>query len=207
MLNRRNGLVLALLVLFGGLITFAVRGSDQTFLTQVMRNSLIKTAAVATYEHELTATASARPSGTPTETPPPPSATPNFTATASQTDTPTPSCYRLRFLKDLSIPDGAGMSPGQAFTKSWFVQNTGACPWLKGFVFSFYGGDAMGGSNYTLPRDIPVGTKVVLSIDMTAPDLIGPVIGSWRMAYRGWFFGDTLTVKIQIGTLSATSTP
>jgi hypothetical protein len=208
MISRKNALVIAALLILGLIFGLTLRGSNQLAQTLAMTSGAIRTAAVATFASNLTQTFSARPSATSTLTPPPTgSATAFMTSSPSPSATPTPSCYRLRWLKDLTIPDGTKMAPGDTFTKSWAVENSGTCAWLKGFVFAFYGGDPMGGSNYSLPHEISPGSRYELSIRMTAPNVIGLVIGSWRMAYNGWYFGDTLTVKIESGELSPTSTP
>ena len=58
----------------------------------------------------------------------------------------------------------------------------------------------MGGSNYTLTDVVDPGKQIELSIPMTAPSGTGIVISTWRMSdITGWFFGDALTVKIDLG--------
>ena len=92
------------------------------------------------------------------------------------------------------------MNPGETFTKTWLVSNSGTCAWKPGFQFAFYGGDPMGGSNYTLAQPVNPSDQIDLSIPMTAPSGTGIIISTWRMSdTTGWFFGDALTVKIDLG--------
>ena len=139
---------------------------------------------------------------------PTPTLTPTTTPTLTLIDinateasaTPTPSCYRLRWIKDVTVPDFTLMTPGETFTKTWLVSNSGTCAWQLGFQFAFYGGDPMGGSNYTLTQAVNPGDQMDLSIPMTAPSGTGIIISTWRMSgFNGWFFGDALTVKIDLG--------
>src|SRR5512143_4176374 len=136
------------------------------------------------------------PTSTETFTPEP------ATETASTASiSPTPSCYRLKYLQDVSIPDNTIMTPAQVFTKTWQVQNTGLCAWRTGFKLVLIGGDAMGGSPYVLPATANPGAKVELSVKMVAPtNQTGIVQGTWRMSdENGNLFGDALTVVIVVG--------
>ncbi len=76
-----------------------------------------------------------------------PSATQGFFATAIvypsvtgtvYTLTPNPSslsygCNNLGFIRDVTVSSGTEMSPGESFTKTWQVANTGTCDWLSGY--------------------------------------------------------------------------
>ena len=180
-------------------MAIGLRGSTQTIQQLAVNFSGVQTAAVATFESNLTQTAAAHPTATSTLTPSATATLISVSVTESSA-TPTPSCYRLRWIKDVTVPDFSPMNPGETFTKTWLVSNSGTCAWKTGFQFAFYGGDPMGGSNYTLTQDVNPGEQMDLSIPMTAPSGTGIVISSWRMAgYNDWFFGDTLTVKIDLG--------
>jgi hypothetical protein len=111
------------------------------------------------------------------------------------------SCYKLLYIKDITIPDNTVMNPGQSFTKTWQVQNSGGCAWAPGFKFSLVGGDAMSGQTFTVSQPVAVGATTQLSIDMVAPTgKTGTIQGTWRMADdKGVFFGDSLTVVIVVG--------
>src|SRR6266498_580674 len=112
----------------------------------------IRTQAVQTFSADLTLTALAAPSDTPIPTLTP---APTFTPFATSTGGigfgatipvvgATASCYGLTFVSDVSIPDNTPVTPGQTFTKTWKVKNSGTCAWDAGFKFAFVSGDAMG---------------------------------------------------------------
>lgn len=175
----------------------------------------VQTQAVLTFANGLTSTAAAVPTGTATSTPEAPTAV----AQASESGTsisPTPSCYRLKFLQDVTIPDDTLMTPAEVFTKTWQVQNSGTCPWRQGFQMILIGGDAMGGSPFTVASTVNPGSKIEISIKMVAPtNQTGIISGTWRMTDgNGNQFGDALTTVIVIGNGSpvptnaaATATP
>jgi len=85
------------------------------------------------------------------------------------------------------------MTPGQIFTKSWTVQNTGTCTWGEGYHLMFEGGPSLsqGGASMGGPLDsllgslvsIPVvpGQSVTLALPQTAPMDEGWYVGSWKL--------------------------
>lgn len=174
----------------------------------------LQTEAVATFAADLTSTALALPTSTPTETATP---TPNATEPPAATVTPAPtaagviptaSCYGLTFVSDVTIPDNTKMTPGQKFTKTWRVRNSGSCDWQSGFKLNFTGGEAMGGSSVSLSSAVPTGNEVSLSVDLTAPNTAATYRGNWRMANAsGTYFGDEVYVQIVVGSSTATAAP
>jgi len=199
----------SILILLAVLISLQINacGPNRADLTPTINVADLQTSAVSTFAAGLTQTAFSIPTNTPQPT-----------NTLSPTDTPVPTkivgpptptalCYGLVYIKDVTIKDGTAMTPGETFTKTWQVQNTGTCAWDVGFKFALVGGDAMGGVTLTLTKVIGPGDQVELSIPMTAPNKTGTVTGTWRMStINGTYFGDTLTVVINIGTLTATAT-
>src|SRR6185503_10549209 len=116
----------------------------------------------------------------------------------------TASCYGLAYVSDVSITDNTPVTAGQTFTKTWKVKNSGTCAWDAGFKFAFTGGDAMGGTTYTLPASIAAGAVTDISVAMTAPNKTGTLRGNWRMSTAsGQFFGDEVYVQVVIGGGSA----
>ncbi|MEJ2447955.1 MAG: NBR1-Ig-like domain-containing protein [Anaerolineales bacterium] len=113
---------------------------------------------------------------------PEPSDTPQPTNTQPPTDTPIP-CNLARFVKDVSIPDGTKLEPGEDFTKTWRLKNTGSCAWTSGYDIVFSGGDAM---NAPAAVQITTGTvqpgnNVDVSVDLTAPNAEGTYRGNWQL--------------------------
>jgi hypothetical protein len=201
------------IVILGALLLTACGGGEPE-PTPTLSIDQIQTQVVETFSAALTQTALAAPSDTPVPTlTPSPTLPPLPTSTGGvpfggATVAPTASCYRLAFVSDVSIPDNTNMTPGQTFTKTWKVRNTGSCAWDAGFKFSFTGGDAMNGSTYTLPSAVPANAEIDISIAMIAPtNKTGSVRGNWRMSTAvGQFFGDEVYVMIVVGGTTTTNT-
>ena len=192
-------------------VSAAVSGcgkSEET--TPTLSPDIIRTQAVATFSIGLTQTALAQPTATATETPTPtPTVTPTITTspTAQIVILPTSSCNALAFIADITIPDNTKMNPGQTFTKTWRVKNTGTCAWETDYQLKFFSGNALGGSSLTLNKVYNAGAEVDLSINMTAPVNTGIYTGNWRMTDdTGAFFGDSFYVLINVGQVTPAST-
>jgi len=99
------------------------------------------------------------------------------------------------------------MTPGQTFTKTWKVLNSGSCAWDAGFKFAFTTGDALGGSTVTLPTSVASGAQYDISVPMTAPSTTGTYQSNWRMQTAGGeFFGNEVYVVIVVGGTVPTNT-
>jgi hypothetical protein len=188
-----------------GLMLGACGGQPTAEPTPTLGLEIMQTLAVATFSAQLTQTALAAPTSTPAPTNTP-AATMSIATLANVTPfgvgaaNPTASCYRLSYVSDVGIQDNTSMTPGQTFTKTWKVRNSGTCAWDAGFKFAFTGGDAMGGVTYTLPSSVPANAEIDISVNMTAPNKTGPVRGNWRISTAaGQFFGDEVYVAIQVG--------
>jgi hypothetical protein len=172
----------------------------------------IQTYAVSTFADGLTQTALAAPTNTltptSTVTPPPPATIANIQPIATTISAnPTSSCNMLAYVNDVTIPDNTSMTPGETFTKTWKVKNSGTCAWEAGYNFAFTGGDAMSGATYTLPQSVPAGSVVEISVNMTAPSTTGSIRGNWRMSTAaGQFFGDEVYLVISVGGAGAAAT-
>ncbi|MEZ0395726.1 MAG: NBR1-Ig-like domain-containing protein [Anaerolineales bacterium] len=186
----------------------------QAEATPTVDIAMIQTRAVETFAFGLTQTALAMPTDTPTPTPSP-TATPTLTPPAPTSGAPagggtaaTATCYGLTFASDVTIPDNTPMNPGEAFTKTWQVLNSGTCTWEVGFRLNFVSGNAMGGANLTLSQPVPPGAVTELSVAMVAPATGGTVRGDWRMSTStGTYFGDVLYVIINVNGPTSTPTP
>jgi hypothetical protein len=146
--------------------------------------------------------------------------TPVFTNTPDVTATPTllnptatrpaptaAKCANMKFVSDVTIPDGTQMPAGQAFTKTWKVQNIGTCTWTTGFKLSFSFGEAMGGQTVAFASTVATGQTVDISVNMIVPNKTGKLTGVWTLLDdKGQPFGPTLTVVINVGAVSPTPT-
>lgn len=111
-------------------------------------------------------------------------------ATNRPTNTPVPPtpvpCNSATFLQDVTIPDGTQMAPGQAFTKTWRLLNSGSCTWSTSYTLVFDSGTAMGApSTVNLPGSVPPGQTIDLSVSLTAPSAPGTFRGNFRLRDGG----------------------
>ena len=215
MLKFRLILSTQIFMMIGALLLSACSPSEPELTpTQAFSADEIRTQAVGTFSADLTSTAFAAPTNTPvpTLTPAPTIAAPATStggiALGTTAPVATASCYGLSFVSDVSIPDNTPVTAGQSFTKTWKVKNSGSCAWDAGFKFAFTGGDAMGGTTYTVPSSITAGAVTDISVAMVAPNKTGTIRGNWRMSTAsGQFFGDEVYVQVVIGGgAAATST-
>lgn len=112
----------------------------------------------------------------PTDTPEP-SNTPEPSAT-STSETP---CNKAAWVKDVTVPDGTEMGPGETFTKTWRVRNEGTCTWNNNYKLVFEDGDQMGAPSVV---SLSIGTvapneTVDLSVELTSPDDPGDYKSEW----------------------------
>jgi len=118
----------------------------------------------------------APPTATPSATLPPPTAT-----QPSPTAIPLP-CDRIKFVKDVTIPDNTVMAPGDLFVKTWRLRNVGSCTWTKDYDLVFAGGDAMNASGSSaLSHNVAPGEEVDVSMTFTAPDRAGTYRSNWKL--------------------------
>lgn len=133
----------------------------------------------------------------------------------SGTTTPTPTqtsqaeCYQASLTSE-TIPDGKNFSPGQTFTKTWTLKNSGSCDWDDNFDVVFVSGDAMNApASLQLTSDIvEPGESVVVTMDLKAPNSAGTHRGEFKVRNaNGVLFGlgskdSTFWVEIDVeGTL------
>lgn len=205
-------------------------GSATATPEPTMDVNAIYTQAAATIAAELTQTEQAKPTATPappTETPEPtvtlqpidfapPTAAPTIAPVATQARFPTPTtdasaafgCYNATLLADVTVPYGANYKPGDKFTKTWRIRNTGTCDWNRGFLLQFYGGDSFGAQTRSIDQKIPAGGTMEISLAMTAPNLPGAVSSYWRLATEiGKSFGSIMGATITLPTTQATTSP
>jgi len=106
-----------------------------------------------------------------------------------------------------TVPDGTIMNPGQVFTKTWRIKNTGTCPWDSTWKLVFTQGDLMGGAYiYNFPQPAAPGQTVDVPLVLTAPATDGIYKGYWKIQSPwGGIFGvgdydSAFWVQIVVGT-------
>lgn len=162
----------------------------------------IRTSAAMTVIAEQTATALAMPTPTftamPTDTPSPPLTLPTQATTAAP---PVPSLPdNSAWIKDVTVPDGSTLNPGQTVTKTWLVSNTGTTTWTPTYKLIFGYGDPLGGVASPIGKTVKPGEQVEVSVVLTIPtSKSGRATSNWRLANdRGEPFGTWLSIDVQI---------
>lgn len=190
-------------------------------------DNAVGTAAAQTVAAELTLALSAQPASETaapqpaTETPA--GAQPTATLTPAPSATPLPSatttevpCDRAGFVRDVTIPDGTVLAPGDSFRKTWRLENTGTCTWDNAYTLVFVEGDALGGpaSAPLTTGTVAPGEEIDISVDLTAPLDPGEYRGNWKLRNAsGVLFGlgsdaeAQFWVEIEVQAPTATPNP
>ncbi len=139
--------------------------------------------ASATVQVIVTQTMVAMTQNVPSSTPVAPTAT-----LAVPTNTPLPTatavsyCDWVTFVKDVTIPDGTVLTPGQTFTKTWRLKNRGTCTWTPDYMLVFSGGSQMGDTSAVrLPAYVAPGQTVDVSVTLVAPLARDDFRGYWML--------------------------
>jgi hypothetical protein len=198
--------------------TFAILAACALLLgacSAALDESAIATAVAMTVRAQDTEEA-ARASATPLSTDPPPFVSPTAAGAtkAPPTAPPTgvgggPSTCIGASLVGETVPDGTIMNPGQVFTKTWRIKNTGTCPWDSSWKLVFTQGDLMGGAYiYDFPQPATPGQTVDVPVVLTAPATDGTYKGYWKIQSPwGGIFGvgeydSAFWVQVVVGTSS-----
>jgi len=105
------------------------------------------------------------------------------TADPTREPTSTPRCVdSASLVKDVTIPDGTRLEPGESFTKTWRMRNIGTCTWTDEYQLVFLSGHHMDASTVvSLKGSVAPGQVVDLSVAMKAPKGVGTYWGYWIM--------------------------
>jgi len=158
---------------------------------QAQQTSIAQTAQATKQEQEPEPTQTLSPE--PSEEPGSPTATlaPTSTPTKAPTQTPEIECNQAGFVAE-TIPDGTDFDPGEEFTKTWTLENTGSCTWNANYDVVFIEGDAMGATASTPLTSgmVKPGETIKISIDLNAPIAAGTHRGDFKLRDQdGVLFG------------------
>jgi len=105
------------------------------------------------------------------------------TPTLTPTLTPTVLCDdKAEFVENVNIPDDSQVLPGEDFTQTWRIRNTGTCTWTPQYALVYDGGDRLGGAaEIPLTTYISPDATVDLAVLLTAPDENGSYEGQWKL--------------------------
>lgn len=115
------------------------------------------------------------------------SVTPFSSLTPGKTASPTSgTACDSAALVSTTIPDGSTFLPGDFFSKSWRIKNTGTCTWTTGYALVFVNGSRMEGQSvYNFTSNITPGQSIDLSISLRAPASPGTFSGDWMLRNAG----------------------
>lgn len=106
----------------------------------------------------------------------------------------------LRFVKDVTYPDGIVVVPGTVFSKIWRVRNDGKHPWPQGVLLVNAGGDIL--SDPAAKEPLPVlaaGEEMNISTQLRAPECSGRFNSYFRVqTAEGSAFGQRLWASIVV---------
>lgn len=117
---------------------------------------------------------------------------------------------------DVTVPDDTVMTPNQAFTKTWRLQNAGTCTWTSEYSLVWFSGDRLEAPlSIPITGNVPPGNSVDLSVDMKAPETTGTFQSNWKLSNPAdTLFGigpngdAAFWVRITVeGTVPVTGTP
>jgi hypothetical protein len=213
---KKYPLLLAILLLALGLSSCR-RGATPTPTLTATEGSVsgVYTAVAVTLTaqaQQATSTSTATPMASPTLIPSPtplPSSTLVPTIGFTQVvPTSGSQCDNSAYVSDVTVPDGTAMAPGQAFVKTWMIQNTGTCTWSKKYTMTFVSGEKMGGVDTKIGQTVAPGQQAKISVSLIAPTTEKTYKGNWRLANEsGSTFGSTVWVQIVVSGNAGTLTP
>ncbi|HWQ84642.1 MAG TPA: NBR1-Ig-like domain-containing protein [Anaerolineales bacterium] len=210
--------VFVLVVALAVVLTACKSPAPETTSEPTKDPNAVMTAAANTASARLTDIAALTPTAlpaTPTETPVP--ATPTLAATtaapqASPTTAPVTGQDQAAYVSDVTVPDGTNFQPGEQFTKTWRIANTGTSTWTTAYKLAWVDGNQMGGpASVAVPSQVGPGQNVDISVNLTAPATAGKYTGYWKMMNAsGALFDSLVYVEINVGGATAaagTGTP
>ena len=140
-----------------------------------------------------------------------PSFTPSVTGTIF-TPTMDPNtlaygCNNLVFVRDVTIPAGTVLQPGEDFGKTWKVANIGTCDWMYQYALVLVSGNPRNGKTMKLGRVVTAGHWNEFTLGLGAPKSPGTYTAYWRLSDAdGHMFGASLLISIVVST-TPTKTP
>ncbi|HUH96380.1 MAG TPA: NBR1-Ig-like domain-containing protein [Anaerolineales bacterium] len=159
-----------------------IPGAIDLLIAQTAAAAATQTAALL--PPTLTPTLTPFPTQTPPDTPTP---TPTFIfLLATMTPTSTNGVFTCGLVSQSPL-DRSTFTPNQTFTLNWKVKNTGSSAWLQDSVTLDYvsGKQFTGVTVVSLPKTVPAGNSITLSINMTAPSQLGDYTSNWTLVAGG----------------------
>jgi hypothetical protein len=92
---------------------------------------------------------------------------------------------------DITIPDDTQVKPGESFSKTWRLVNSGTCTWTNAYAVVWFSGEDIGVTReqYFIDQVNP-GNSVDVTVDMVAPAEAGIYQSNWKLRnLQGNLFG------------------
>ncbi|MEN6479795.1 MAG: NBR1-Ig-like domain-containing protein [Anaerolineales bacterium] len=130
-----------------------------------------------------------------------PTPMPEPTATPGPTVEPgKQAAFAAKFVEDVTVPDNTHFEKGEAFTKTWRLQNAGSVAWPKDTALVFDSGQNLAATSTIEVGAVEPGEQVDISVDMTTPDKDAVIKSVWRLqSAAGSFRGGSMYVQIRAG--------
>jgi hypothetical protein len=140
------------------------------------------------------------------ETPPfippelrPATATPDISAQPAANTQNLDCNNNLKFITDITIPDGTEASIGQAMEKKWEVENNGTCNWINGYTLRLVAGGSLGANPEQALYPALAGSRANIQINFLAPT----APGSYKSAWQAYGldekpFGEVIYIQIEV---------
>ncbi|GAP14025.1 hypothetical protein LARV_01785 [Longilinea arvoryzae] len=92
-------------------------------------------------------------------------------------------CDRVEFVRDVNYPDDTQVDPGQSFTKTWELKNTGSCTWNSSYAVVFDTGESMGVAPATQLTNGSVAPQQVVQVSLAlkAPSKAGTFQANFKL--------------------------
>lgn len=132
------------------------------------------------------------------QTPMPSAPTPSPTPTLAPTLTPHAGILDARFVRDVTIPDGHIVRPGEPFIKIWELRNAGEVAWPVGTVLQHVGGPGFGPVESVSLRPREPGETAQIAVDMIAPTEPGLHTSYWQICVDQHCFGSRIWVQVRV---------
>jgi hypothetical protein len=151
-------------------------------------------------------TATNLPTSTPSLTASP---SPSATATLSS-GTPKAGTQNQAQWVSQTIADDTIFAPGETFTMTWTLKNSGTSTWTAGYLLRYYSGNTFGApKEISMGREVLPGGEIDISIHMKAPANPGSYRTDWVMSNENRAnFKEPVYLKIKVAVpVTPTPTP
>ncbi len=92
---------------------------------------------------------------------------------------------------DITIPDDTQMKPGESFSKTWRLVNSGTCVWTNSYAVIWFSGEDIGVTREQFfITQVKPGQAIDVTVDMIAPEESGTYQSNWKLRNQaGSLFG------------------